>query len=815
VSDTDDDTQTLAQDPNLTIDKAYVSNDDEDSSGTVSPNDTLHYTVTVTNTGNTTLTNVVVNDTRITPNTTNCASVPPGGTCVLTGTYVVQAGDVTAGQIDNTGSVEDDDVCPGAGVLVCEDPETVLVPLVANPDIEVLKYVSVDGGFNWLDANSAPGPAMASGTNPLFRFVVTNTGDVTLTGITLTDTDMGQLYQIDLSTLCTIPGSLAPGADFTCYGTLSWAAGQHQDTTTTGGDYSGAAYTDTDDAYYYGTNPGIVKSLDSTDQEFTLDDDAAIGEIVTYKVDVVVPPGTHASASLVDTMAQLTNGGLSFVDCLSISGEVGLSIPGGFDNVCSSPVFDGSVDADNIDPASIEYHRIVSFDLDGLMNTAGEDLTLTFLLRAVVLDNLGNVGLLGDQTILANTAVFNFDGTSLTSNVVNVDVVEPDLAISKTADINFIAVGSTPVTFTLDIAHTGISQADAFDLQLEDVLPTGLDYVASSLNCQPSPTYLAPDGGTCVESGGTISAYWSSFLESDVAQIQFQVTANASLPASGNVTNTATINWTSLECDDCGPTSTTSATQFVNSAPEWVSYRPKSELQVLHGIKYARITRYASAADPMTANVFSTERYFAPGSSVDTYGASDPEVLNPVGEPTDPRNPPTRQGGGFLLPVTGFAPGVVTELTLPDPLLATNLTLEIPSQKLSMPLVGVELKNGNWNVDSLWNQAGWLQKTAYPTFAGNSVITSHVVTADGKPGPFVRLKELQAGDRIYITGNGYRYMYVIRKVNFVQPNDISVFKHREKSWLTLITCDTYDEKTTTYQRRVSVEAELMQVDPIK
>lgn len=148
-------------------------------------------------------------------------------------------------------------------------------------------------------------------------------------------------------------------------------------------------------------------------------------------------------------------------------------------------------------------------------------------------------------------------------------------------------------------------------------------------------------------------------------------------------------------------------------------------------------------------------------------------------------------------------------------MVATNLTLEIPSQKLTLPIVGVALKNGTWNVDSLWNQAGWLQKTAYPTFPGNSVITSHVVTADGKQGPFVRLKELQAGDRIYITSNGYRYMYVIRKMSFVQPNDISILKHRETPWLTLVTCDSYDEISKTYQRRVVVEAELVQVEKVK
>ena len=58
--------------------------------------DVLTYTVTVTNTGNIPLTNVVVTDSLITPTggTTPCASVPVGGTCTLIGTYTVTAADV-------------------------------------------------------------------------------------------------------------------------------------------------------------------------------------------------------------------------------------------------------------------------------------------------------------------------------------------------------------------------------------------------------------------------------------------------------------------------------------------------------------------------------------------------------------------------------------------------------------------------------------------------------------------------------------------------------------------------------------------------
>ena len=73
--------------------KAMTNNADGDNSGTVSLGDVLTYTVTVTNTSATgNLTNVVVSDSKITPGTTTCASVAPGATCVLVGTYTVTRG---------------------------------------------------------------------------------------------------------------------------------------------------------------------------------------------------------------------------------------------------------------------------------------------------------------------------------------------------------------------------------------------------------------------------------------------------------------------------------------------------------------------------------------------------------------------------------------------------------------------------------------------------------------------------------------------------------------------------------------------------
>jgi hypothetical protein len=73
------------------------------------------------------------------------------------------------------------------GSISVSDSEA--VSLVYAPRIDLTKFVSVDNGVTWIDANVAPGPTLdpATGFKPLFRFVVTNVGNISLPGVELTD----------------------------------------------------------------------------------------------------------------------------------------------------------------------------------------------------------------------------------------------------------------------------------------------------------------------------------------------------------------------------------------------------------------------------------------------------------------------------------------------------------------------------------------------------------------------------------------------------------------------------------------------------
>jgi LPXTG-site transpeptidase (sortase) family protein len=105
-----------------------------------------------------------------------------------------------------------------------------------------------------------------------------------------------------------------------------------------------------------------------------------------------------------------------------------------------------------------------------------------------------------------------------------------------------------------------------------------------------------------------------------------------------------------------------------------------------------------------------------------------------------------------------------------------------------------------------------LNGTAFPTWAGNSVLTGHLYDANGNPGPFVRLNDLSWGDKVIVHAWGAQYVYEVRQVTQVEPGAISsVTKHEILPWVTLITCRGYDETSNSYKYRMVVRAVLVEV----
>ncbi len=180
--------------PAMTIDKAFVSvtggngNDVADAAG-----DVLNYTVTVTNTGNVTLTGVTVVD-PLTGQNISDVTLAPGASQEFDTSY-----ELTQDDLDNRGGGDDDidNTATADSNETDESSDSATVPLVYAPAMTIDKaFVSVTGG-NGNDVADAAGDALN------YTVTVTNTGNVTLTGVTVVDPLTGQ----NISDV-----TLAPGA---------------------------------------------------------------------------------------------------------------------------------------------------------------------------------------------------------------------------------------------------------------------------------------------------------------------------------------------------------------------------------------------------------------------------------------------------------------------------------------------------------------------------------------------------------------------------------------------------------------------------
>lgn len=200
----------------------------------------------VTNTGSVPLTNVTLTDTVYDLATcTIPAALDPGSffECALAAQPVV------AGQHTNT-----------AVVTALYQGQSVTDSDGANyfggdrPAIDIEKYVMTDGA-TWADVDAAPGPQVIVGSNVSFRFVITNTGTVQLTALTLTDTTLA-------TTTCVLPATLDPAASVECViGPVPAVEGQHTNTATVTASFNGVNVTDTDTASYLGGDTSLPVTI--------------------------------------------------------------------------------------------------------------------------------------------------------------------------------------------------------------------------------------------------------------------------------------------------------------------------------------------------------------------------------------------------------------------------------------------------------------------------------------------------------------------------------------------------------------------------
>ena len=234
----------------------------------------------------------------------------------------------------------------------------------------------------------------------------------------------------------------------------------------------------------------------------------------------------------------------------------------------------------------------------------------------------------------------------------------------------------------------------------------------------------------------------------------------------------------------------------------------------------------APTSSPRSDNVIMYTASFASGSVSHGIGCASSSAECLVVLPPDPTDvPPDLEPTPIVfqslsllpIPLTGFAPGKISQQTLPEPRYQDlDLHLVIPSIGINEKIVGVSQDNGSWDVSWLGESVGYLNGTAFPTWNGNSVLTGHVYNSDGLPGIFANLEDLKWGEQVIIQFSNQNYVFEVRQVKTINPtNSAYVFEHEDQPWLTLVTCKGYNEETESYQYRTVVKAVLIKIEPIK
>ena len=93
------------------------------------------------------------------------------------------------------------------------------------------------------------------------------------------------------------------------------------------------------------------------------------------------------------------------------------------------------------------------------------------------------------------------------------------------------------------------------------------------------------------------------------------------------------------------------------------------------------------------------------------------------------------------------------------------------------------------------------------------MVTAHVTDSNGLPGPFAEIKDLKYGDQIIVHLYDQQYIFEIRDKRLVLPETTTfAYEHLERnSYLTLITCQSYDPSTDIYRLRRVIRAVLVSV----
>ncbi len=160
---------------------------------------TIGYSYVLTNTGDASISGITVTDDKVAPVTCAASTLAVGASTTCTGSYVTTASDVTAGSVANTAIAHG---TPSGGSLT-DATANATITLAAAPTWTLTKTASLTSYG-------------AAGQSINYSYTLTNTGNVSISGITVSDDKVSPVT-------CPV-ATLAVGASTTCSGSYTTTA---------------------------------------------------------------------------------------------------------------------------------------------------------------------------------------------------------------------------------------------------------------------------------------------------------------------------------------------------------------------------------------------------------------------------------------------------------------------------------------------------------------------------------------------------------------------------------------------------------------
>ena len=160
----------------------------------------------------------------------------------------------------------------------------------------------------------------------------------------------------------------------------------------------------------------------------------------------------------------------------------------------------------------------------------------------------------GDTVANANDPNNNATGTPGTSNSTTVTVVEPNVTIEKTVRnlttgvpasgfVESVSADAGDILeFQIVLGNNG--NADAFNIELSDVLPTGLQVTSVTQTGGPALTTLQMVGNAVIATFAGTEA--DGFDPGETITLTFQAVVLQAVAPNATITNNATVTWTGL-----------------------------------------------------------------------------------------------------------------------------------------------------------------------------------------------------------------------------------------------------------------------------